>query len=68
MNSVEILDLVRPKKSGCYKVDVRRGERKGRVSSEWFNRPDGERYFSLDPLHAPRVAHAGRLLSPRQQA
>ncbi len=34
-----------------YKVDVRRGQRIGRVSSEWFNRPDDERYLSLTDLH-----------------
>ena len=27
-----------------YKVDITRGERIGRVSSEWFSRPDDERY------------------------
>lgn len=36
--------------SGGYKVDVRRGERIGRVSSEWFSRPDDERYLSLSDL------------------
>lgn len=34
-----------------YKVDVCRGERIGRVSSEWFNRPADERYLSLTELH-----------------
>ena len=52
MNTMEILDPVRPVKSGGYKVDVSRGERNGRVSSEWFNRPDDERYLSLDDLWA----------------
>ena len=36
--------------SGGCKVDVSRGERVGRVSSEWFNRPDDERFLSLDAL------------------
>lgn len=36
--------------SGGYKVDASRGERIGRVSSEWFSRPDDERYLSLDAL------------------
>ncbi|MFS8037422.1 DUF932 domain-containing protein [Xanthobacter sp. AM11] len=36
--------------SGGYKVDVSRGERIGRVSSEWFSRPDDERYLSLSDL------------------
>lgn len=35
-----------------FKVDVSRGERIGRVSSEWFSRPDDERYLSLSELHA----------------
>ncbi len=34
-----------------YKVDVNRGQRVGRVSSEWFNRPADERYLSLTDLH-----------------
>lgn len=36
--------------SGGYKVDVGRGQRIGRVSSEWFSRPDDERYLSLSDL------------------
>lgn len=35
-----------------YKVDVSRGERVGRVSSEWFSRPDDERFLNLDDLYA----------------
>ena len=35
---------------GGYKVDVTRGTRIGRVSSEWFSRPDDERFLSLDEL------------------
>ena len=35
---------------GGYKVDVSRGQRIGRVSSEWFNRPADERYLSLTDL------------------
>ncbi|TZG33533.1 DUF932 domain-containing protein [Agrobacterium sp. B1(2019)] len=35
---------------GGYKVDVNRGERIGRVSSEWFSRPPDERYLSLNEL------------------
>jgi len=34
-----------------FKVDISRGERIGRVSSEWFSRPDDERYLSLTDLH-----------------
>jgi hypothetical protein len=35
-----------------FKVDISRGQRIGRVSSEWFSRPDDERYLSLSTLHA----------------
>ncbi len=41
-----------PPATGAYKVDISRGERIGRVSSEWFSRPDDERYLSLTALHA----------------
>lgn len=37
--------------SSSFRVDVSRGERIGRVSSEWFSRPDDERYLSLTDLH-----------------
>ncbi|HEY4547744.1 MAG TPA: DUF932 domain-containing protein [Pedomonas sp.] len=37
--------------SGAYRVDITRGERIGRVSSEWFSRPDDERYLSLSELY-----------------
>ncbi len=40
----------KPVASG-FKVDISRGERLGRVSSEWFSRPDDERYLSLGALH-----------------
>ena len=44
--------------SGAYKVDISRGERIGRVSSEWFSRPDDERYLSLGDLYAAVRARA----------
>lgn len=47
--NMQVLDARRDV-SGSYKVDVSRGERIGRVSSEWFNRPDDERFLSLDNL------------------
>ncbi|AGS25098.1 hypothetical protein [Rhizobium etli] len=34
-----------------FKVDISRGERIGRVSSEWFSRPDDERFLSLTDLY-----------------
>jgi hypothetical protein len=46
----EILDAARDRVGG-YKVDVSRGERIGRVSSEWFSRPADERYLSLSDLY-----------------
>jgi hypothetical protein len=51
MTDLEILDS-RRQASGGYKVDASRGARDGRVSSEWFSRPDDERYLSLSDLHA----------------
>ncbi|WP_296707417.1 DUF932 domain-containing protein [Rhodoblastus sp.] len=49
MTQVEVLDARRDA-SGGYRVDVSRGERVGRVSSEWFSRPADERYLSLSEL------------------
>jgi hypothetical protein len=46
--------------AGAYKVDISRGERIGRVSSEWFSRPDDERYLSLTALHDAVRARAER--------
>ncbi|MFA5965195.1 MAG: DUF932 domain-containing protein [Sphingomonas sp.] len=34
-----------------YKVDISRGQRIGRVSSEWFSRPHDERFLSLTALY-----------------
>ncbi|WP_313324815.1 DUF932 domain-containing protein [Sphingobium yanoikuyae] len=47
--NMQVLDA-RGDTSGGYKVDVGRGERVGRVSSEWFSRPADERYLSLSEL------------------
>ena len=41
-----------------YRVDISRGQRIGRVSSEWFSRPDDERYLSLTDLYAAVKARA----------
>lgn len=43
-----------------YKVDISRGQRIGRVSSEWFSRPDDERYLSLSDLYDAVKARADR--------
>ena len=62
MNKLQILEPARPPRGG-YKVDVSRGERNGRVSSEWFTRPDDERYLSLDDLWASVKARSERSTS-----
>ena len=49
----------RPASSG-YKVDISRGQRIGRVSSEWFSRPDDERYLSLNALYEAVRSRADR--------
>jgi hypothetical protein len=46
---MQVLDARRDT-TGGYRVDVSRGERVGRVSSEWFSRPADERYLSLSEL------------------
>ena len=51
MTNIEVLDA-RPGAGVGYKVHVSRGQRVGRVSSEWFSRPDDQRYLSLDELLA----------------
>ena len=49
MTQLSTVDAARNESAG-YKVDVSRGERIGRVSSEWFSRPADERYLSLSEL------------------
>ncbi|GLR68659.1 hypothetical protein GCM10010909_33410 [Acidocella aquatica] len=48
-----------PRPAG-FKVDISRGERIGRVSSEWFSRPDDERYLSLSDLYESVCARTKR--------
>jgi hypothetical protein len=55
--SLQVLDA-RPDASAGYKVDLSRGSRVGRVSSEWFSRPDDERFLSLADLHAAEKGRA----------
>ena len=59
MTNMEILDA-RPDARGGYRVDVDRGQRIGRVSSEWFSRPADERYLSLSELMASVKGRAER--------
>ncbi|MAF58617.1 MAG: DUF932 domain-containing protein [Ponticaulis sp.] len=58
MTAIEIMNG-RPE-SGGYKVDVSRGGHNGRVSSEWFSRPDDEKYLSLSDLYASVKGRAER--------
>jgi len=53
------LSAARPVSHG-YQVDITRGERIGRVASEWFSRPDDERYLSLSELYAAVRARGDR--------
>ncbi|MBO6756366.1 MAG: DUF932 domain-containing protein [Roseibium sp.] len=46
--------------SGGYKVDLSRGGHNGRVSSEWFSRPDDEKFLSLSELYASVKGRAER--------
>jgi hypothetical protein len=57
--NTEIIDAGRDINGG-YKVDVSRGTNVNRVSSEWFSRPDDERYLSLDDLFASVKGRAER--------
>jgi hypothetical protein len=49
MTHSDIANAARDGEAG-YKVDLGRGTRVGRVSSEWFSRPPDERYLSLRDL------------------
>ena len=40
-----------PQVSGAYKVDISRGRNISRVSSEWYSRPDDEKFLSLNELY-----------------
>ena len=59
MTQVQSLNAGRDVRGG-YKVDVGRGERVGRVSSEWFSRPDDQRYLSLSELMSSVKGRADR--------
>src|SRR6266571_332446 len=50
MTMMTLTQNEQPVSSG-FRVDVSRGERIGRVSSEWFSRPDDERYLDLTDLY-----------------
>jgi hypothetical protein len=50
MTMMTVTQNEQPVSSG-FRVDVSRGQRVGRVSSEWFSRPDDERYLDLTDLY-----------------
>ena len=50
MTMITLTQNEQPVSSG-FRVDISRGERVGRVSSEWFSRPDDERYLNLTELY-----------------
>ena len=54
-----MISTPRPVANG-FKVDISRGQRVGRVSSEWFSRPDDERYLSLSELYGAVKSRAER--------
>lgn len=59
MTQLKTVDAGGDQRAG-YKVDASRGERIGRVSSEWFARPADERYLSLSELFGAVRARAAR--------
>ncbi len=67
MTQVEILGAARGRDGG-YKVDTSRGERIGRVSSEWFFRPSDVRFLSLSDLFAAVRGRTERSRKPDRRA
>ena len=59
MTDIGLQDGPRDASSG-YTVDVSRGGHDSRVSSEWFARPDDQRYLSLSALQAAVKGRAER--------
>ena len=47
----------------AYKVDISRGENISRASSEWFSRPDDQRFLSLSALYDAVRARAERAVA-----
>src|SRR5258707_8371315 len=60
MTQVDVVDRACDPRRSAYKVDVNRGQRIGRVSSEWFSRPADERYLSLSELFGAVSGRAER--------
>ncbi|MBM9400815.1 DUF932 domain-containing protein [Gluconacetobacter azotocaptans] len=56
MSATTVLPSARSAKG--FRIDPSRGTSSARVSSEWFSRPDDERYLSLTDLHAATLARA----------
>ncbi|MFT9073970.1 DUF932 domain-containing protein [Gluconobacter potus] len=56
--TMTVLPSTRP--ATGFRIDPSRGRVDHRVSSEWFSRPDDERYLSLADLHAATLNRAER--------
>lgn len=59
MTMIDLSSNEQPVSTG-FRVDVSRGQRIGRVSSEWFSRPDDERYLNLPELYEAVRSRAER--------
>ena len=59
MNAITLNHQQQPVSKG-FRVDISRGQNIGRVSSEWFSRPDDERYLSLTELYDAVKSRADR--------
>ena len=62
MNTMTLNHQQQPVSKG-FRVDISRGENIGRVSSEWFSRPDDERYLSLTELYDAVKSRADRAMA-----
>ncbi|MBN9586044.1 MAG: DUF932 domain-containing protein [Afipia sp. 62-7] len=60
MNVISSSQNLQQAVNGGFRVDISRGQRIGRVSSEWFSRPDDERYLSLTELYDAVKTRADR--------
>jgi len=67
MNQLNVLDAIWGERGG-HKEDVNRGQRIGRVPSEWSSRPADERYASLSELYAGACSRAERSRTPTAES
>lgn len=67
MNQLNVLDAIGGERGG-YRENVNQGERIRRVSSEWFSRPEDERYAPLSGLCAAVCGRAERNRTPTAES